>query len=277
MSGTEARGSTVRPMPLATMWRMVSSDEPSKVRCMPLPGDEKRAISGHTSSTWSRKQWPLPSRSMVSDFRSAAGIDLRAAHGWCFGMATTNGSSYSGCIDMPWSGSGSAMMAASSSPWRSSSSRRTVKFSCRISGICGTLLDDVLDQRRQQVRADGVDHAQAQRAGQRVLVLLGQFLDRGGLLQHALGLGDDLRAQRRHRDFRAAAFEQHHAKLVFELLDRDRQGRLGNVASLGGMAEMFRTRDGNDVFQFGQGHGRQCATHELRSAKNLYSTGKVSI
>ena len=54
-SATEARGSTVRPMPLATMWRIVSSEEPSKVRCMPLPGEEKRAISGHTSSTWSRK------------------------------------------------------------------------------------------------------------------------------------------------------------------------------------------------------------------------------
>ena len=29
---------------------------------------EKRDISGHTSSTWSRKQWPLPSSSIVSDF-----------------------------------------------------------------------------------------------------------------------------------------------------------------------------------------------------------------
>jgi hypothetical protein len=84
-------------------------------------------------------------------------------------------------------------------------------------------VDQVLHQRRQQVGADGVDHAQAQRAGQRVLVLLGQFLDGGGLLEHALGLGDDLRAQRRDGDFGAAAFEQDHAQLVFELLDGDRE------------------------------------------------------
>ena len=31
------RGSTVMPMPDATIWRIVSSDEPSKVRAMPSP------------------------------------------------------------------------------------------------------------------------------------------------------------------------------------------------------------------------------------------------
>ena len=76
-----------------------------------------------------------------------------------------------------------------------------------------------LDQGWQQVGADRVDHAQAQGAGQRVLVLLGEFLDGGRLFQHAFGLRDDLRAQGRDGDFRAAPFEQDHAQFVFEFLD----------------------------------------------------------
>ena len=44
----------------------------------------------------------------------------------------------SGATASPVSGKGSAMMAQSSSPVRSISSNLTVKFSCSISGICGT-------------------------------------------------------------------------------------------------------------------------------------------
>ena len=117
------------------------------------------------------------------------------------------------------------------------------------------LVDQPFYQRRQQIGADRVDHAEPQRPGQRILVLLGQFLDGGRLLEHPFGLGNDLRAERRDRHFGAAAFEQHDAEFVFEFLDGHRQGRLGNVARLGGMAEMSRTRDGNDIFQFSEGHG----------------------
>src|SRR5258706_516330 len=45
-------------MPEATMYLIVSSDEPSKLLRMPSASLEKRAYSGHTSSTWSRKQRP---------------------------------------------------------------------------------------------------------------------------------------------------------------------------------------------------------------------------
>jgi hypothetical protein len=87
------------------------------------------------------------------------------------------GSSYSGATARPASGKGSARIAQSSSPVRSISSSLAVKFSCSISGICGTSLDGLLHQVGQQVGADGVDHAQAQRAGQRVLAALGDLLD----------------------------------------------------------------------------------------------------
>ena len=124
-------------MPEATMCLMVSSDEPSKLLRMPSASVEKRANSGHTSSTWSRKQCPVPSSSIVSRFSSSADTDLRLASACDLGTATTNGSSYSGAIASPVSGNGSAMIAQSSSLVRSMSSSLTVKFSCSINGICG--------------------------------------------------------------------------------------------------------------------------------------------
>ncbi|MNT18583.1 hypothetical protein D3C72_1537970 [compost metagenome] len=92
-SGTEVRGSTVMPTPLATIWRMVSSDEPSNVFWMPSAACEKRDSSGHTPSTWSRKQWPLPSSSMVCRFSSSGSIACASASWWPRGTATTKGSS----------------------------------------------------------------------------------------------------------------------------------------------------------------------------------------
>ena len=129
-----------------------------------------------------------PAAAWFRSFSSSGETFCGFVHWWPRGTATTKGSSYSGCTIRPESGKGSAMMAQSSSPCRSSSISLTVKFSCSISGICGTEWIMLLDQRRQQVGPDGVDHADAQRAGQRVLALLGDFADRRGLLQHPLRL-----------------------------------------------------------------------------------------
>jgi hypothetical protein len=52
-----------------------------------------RFNSGQASSTWSRKQWPTPSRIACSQARSAAPIDLRFAHLCPCGTTTWNGSS----------------------------------------------------------------------------------------------------------------------------------------------------------------------------------------
>ncbi len=86
--------------------------------------------------------------------------------------------------------------------------------------------DGVAHQVRQQVRPDGVDHAQAQRAAQGVLAAFGDFLDGLRLFQHGLGLANDLFAQRRDADFGAATLEQLHVQLVFQLLDGHGQGGL---------------------------------------------------
>ena len=57
-----------------------------------------------------------------------------------------------------------------------------------------------------------------------------------------------------HRDLVAAPLEEQHAELVLELLDRDRQRRLGNEAGVGGAAEVALARHGHDVLELGQGH-----------------------
>ncbi len=124
-------------MPAATMCLMVSSDEPSKLLRMPSVSLENRANSGQTSSTWSRKQCPVPSSSMVSFLICSVVMVLHCASGWLAGTAAMKGSSYSGAMARLVSGNGSARMAQSISPRRSCSSSLTVKFSCSMSGICG--------------------------------------------------------------------------------------------------------------------------------------------
>ena len=136
-AGTDKRGTKVTPMPAATMCLMVSSDEPSKLLRMPSALLENRANSGHTSSTWSRKQWPVPSSNMVSFLSCSAVIDFFLASPCLTGKAAMKGSSYKAAVAKPMSGKGSAKMAQSISPARNISISLTVKFSCSIKGICG--------------------------------------------------------------------------------------------------------------------------------------------
>src|SRR6266581_3724424 len=109
-------------------------------------------------------------------------------------------------------------------------------------------------QRRQQVRSDGVDAAEAERPRQRIAALGGQFADPCRLGEDALGLGHDLRADRGQPDFAGAAFEQDHAEFRFELFHGHRQGRLGDEALFGGAAEMALASQGRDVAQVGERH-----------------------
>ncbi len=101
---------------------------------------------------------------------------------------------------------------------------------------------------------DGVDDAEAQRPRQRVLALLRDILDDGGLFQRALRLGDDALAHGRERDLRHAALEQHHPQLLFQLADRHAQRGLADEAGLRGAAKMTLTRHRHDVTQSGEGH-----------------------
>ena len=114
--------------------------------------------------------------------------------------------------------------------------------------------DRLAHQIRQQIGANGVDHADSQRACHRILAAFGDLLDRRGLLDHLLRLAHDFLAQRGYADFAGAAFEQLDVEFFLELLDGHAQGRLRNKTCLGGVSEMLFPRNGDDVSQLGQGH-----------------------
>jgi hypothetical protein len=120
------------------------------------------------------------------------------------------------------------------------------------------------NQLRQQVRAHGVDCADAQRARELVFALGGDVPDRGGFFEHALRLLDDARAERRHADVRRMALEQRDAQLLLEFLDRDGQGWLAHETFFGGAAEMPFARERDDVAQFGESHRAKRASRCAR-------------
>src|SRR5690606_12644913 len=92
-------------------------------------------------------------------------------------------------------------------------------------------------------------------AAERVFALLGEFPDLISLLEHRLCLLDDLHAERCCPNLVAAALEQRHIEFILELLDGNAQGRLADVAAIGGLAEMAGLMQRNDVTKFGKGHG----------------------
>ncbi|KAG0928700.1 hypothetical protein G6F31_017620 [Rhizopus arrhizus] len=73
--------------------------------------------------------------------------------------------------------------------------------------------------------------------------------------QDVSGVGQQRLALRGHDGPAAAAVEQRHAQLVFQLAYRDGQRRLADETGLGRPAEMPFARDGDDVLEFGESHG----------------------
>ncbi len=117
-------------------------------------------------------------------------------------------------------------------------------------------------QAREQIGPDGVDRAEAQHAGERILRLLGDAFYAFQLVEHAPCLLDHAFADRGNRDLGLAAFEQRDAEFFFQLLDRHAERRLRNEADLGGAPEVFFARQRHDVAEFGEGHGVQYSTGE---------------
>ncbi len=108
-------------------------------------------------------------------------------------------------------------------------------------------LDDVAHQLGQQIGRNGVDHPQPQRPGQRIFAALGDLFDRRRLLDDALRLLDDFRADGRDAHLIAAALEQTHIKFFLELFDGDRQSGLADETGLGSPAKMPLASDGDDI------------------------------
>jgi hypothetical protein len=119
----------------------------------------------------------------------------------------------------------------------------------------GQAVADRGQQDRREIRAEGRDHAEAQRPGQRIAPRRGRLLDLVRQGDQGARLGDDLLAQGRHPDAALGALEQGRAQLLFELADLGAQGRLAHMAGLGRLAEMAVVGDGDDVPQVADVHG----------------------
>ena len=73
----------------------------------------------------------------------------------------------------------------------------------------------LLHQVGQEIRANGVDHAQAQWAGQWIFAAFGNLFDFGRLLKHLLCVLNDFFTQWRHADFVGIALKQFDVKFFF--------------------------------------------------------------
>ena len=127
----------------------------------------------------------------------------------------------------------------------------------------GRALAQNRNQVRQQIGADGVDHAEAQRLAQRVgaAVFAAPELPRDapdfvGRFQHHLRLRDYLFAERGRRDPPGAALKQRHAELALQFFYRDAEGRLADKACFRGAPEMQFARDRDYVAQLVEGDAR---------------------
>ncbi len=253
-------------MPAATMYLMVSSDEPSKLLRMPSALLEKRAYSGQTSSTWSRKQWPVPSSSRVSRLSSSALIELalreRVAgrHRHHERLVVERRDRQAGVGERL--GQDRAIELAGAQHVEQARGEVFLQHERHLRHRG----DRFAHQIGQQIGTDGVDHADPQRPGDRILAALGDLLDRRRLLDHLLRLAHDLLAERGHADLARAAFEQLDVELLLELLDRHAQGRLRDETGLGGAPEMALPRHGDDVAQLGQRHAAEDSAAVTTSA-----------
>ena len=110
------------------------------------------------------------------------------------------------------------------------------------------------NQAWQQIRCDGVDNAQAEGADQRILALLGDFPEPDGLFQYPLGLLRHLLANRCQPHFGRTAFKEGDAVTLLDLLERNRERRLADMAFFGRPAKVALIGQGDDVTEFSEGH-----------------------
>ena len=91
---------------------------------------------------------------------------------------------------------------------------------------------------RQQVRANGWDQADMQRAGHRLPLLACHFLEHFDLAQHGARLIHQQQTGLGEQYLTTGALQQHHAQLIFQLADLTAQRRLADVAGICSTAKM---------------------------------------
>ena len=107
---------------------------------------------------------------------------------------------------------------------------------------------------REQVGPEGLDRRQDEAAGERRAAPLARQHEQALRLgHHDAGLPHDGLPGRRQHHPAVAALEQGEAEEILQLAHLHAQGRLADVAALGGPAEMHLLGHGDDVFEIAQG------------------------
>ncbi|MNR15171.1 hypothetical protein D3C85_1316880 [compost metagenome] len=91
---------------------------------------------------------------------------------------------------------------------------------------------------RQQVRANGWDQANMQRAGHGFPLLACHFLEHFDLAQHGARLIHQQQTGLGEQHFTTGALQQHHAQLILKLADLTAQRGLADVAGICRAAKM---------------------------------------
>jgi len=91
---------------------------------------------------------------------------------------------------------------------------------------------------RQQVRANGWDQANMQRAGHGLPLLACHFLEHFDLAQYGARLIHQQKTCLGEQHFTTGALQQHHAQFVFQLTDLTAKRRLTDVAGICRAAKM---------------------------------------
>ena len=111
------------------------------------------------------------------------------------------------------------------------------------------------DQFGQQIGADGVNHAETEVAVQRIPAQLGHLLDAARFIERPPCLRHHLPAKISEGDVALAALDQADAEFVFQILERNAQGGLADMAFFCRLAERAFVGKGHQITQGREFHG----------------------
>lgn len=190
----------------------------------------------------------------MSGARSSAVTRAAPARRWPTGSTARNGSSKIGTDTMSMPGTSVAIRIASRWPSRKRSTR--VSFP-QLDGDRGPARAERAEDERHQVGAEGRDDAEAQRPREGIA---------GGarLRLDGIGMGEGLPRMIEHapadigrHDAARLALEQGDAEVVLQATHLAAQGRLTDATGLRRAAEVTVLRNGQDVAEVAEIHGRR--------------------
>ena len=132
------------------------------------------------------------------------------------------------------------------------------------------------NQTRQQIGRDCENDTKAQRSGQGVFALPGNFVETRRFFQHAFCLPGNLFAQRSGADLGRRTLKERNTEALLDFFQGNGQGWLADMALFGGTAKMPLSGKRDDVAKFGQCHRSLPESREKCSKVELTRKNRCS-